>query len=244
MLLARGFWHGSRGEWPEAAGFTGRALERVPFAALRAYVLPWHAEALMFIGREDEAQALIDEDDRSAYATTEYKVHPLLMQAALAHRRGDRNAALARLDEAVALGASAMWHTWACVDIAWLNAEAGRSDEVARALESIDAELAALPVVIAARARVRHAAGDVQGAVTLNRRYLAVRHAPGWSPYFEDLATEHDRQARDGPRPLPPSPFLPSRSCWGRASKRHAWPERVPVRRLRGPQTRWLPGIG
>lgn len=213
VLLARGFWHGSRGEWTQAAGFTGRALDRVPFAALRAYVLPWHAEALMFSGREDEAQALIDNDDPTAYATTEYKVHPLLMRAALAHRRGECDAALAWLGEAVALGPSAMWHTWACVDIAWLNAEAGRSDEAARALARIDAGLAALPVVMATRARVRHAAGDVQGAAALHRRHIAARKEPGWNPYFEDLAAEYDRQAREGLRPLPPSPFLPSRSC-------------------------------
>lgn len=213
VLLARGFWHGSRGDWTQAAAFTGRALDRMPFAALRAYVLPWHAEALMFCGRDDEAQALIDNDDPSAYATTEYKVHPLLMCAALAHRRGERDAALAWLGKAVALGPSAMWHTWACVDIAWLNAEAGRSDEAARALARIDAELAALPVVIATRARVRHAAGDVRSAAALHRRYIAARKEPGWNPYFDDLAAEYDRQAREGLQPLPPTPFLPSRSC-------------------------------
>lgn len=212
-LLARGFWHGSRGEWTQAASFTGRALDRVPFAALRAYVLPWHAEALMFSSRNDEAQALIDNDDPSAYATTEYKVHPLLMRAALSHRRGERDAALAILGKVLALGPSAMWHTWACVDIAWLHAEAGRSDEAARALARIEGDLAALPVVIATRARVRHAAGDVQSAAVLHRRYIAARKEPGWNPYFQDLTHEYDRQAHKGRQPLPPTPFLPSRSC-------------------------------
>jgi hypothetical protein len=52
-----------------------------------------------------------------------------------------------------------MWRTWACVDAAWLHAQAGRSDAAAQLLAQIDPALATLPVVVATQARVRHAAG-------------------------------------------------------------------------------------
>lgn len=212
VAMARGFCHGSRGEWAQAAGFTARALACAPFADLRTSMLPWHAEALMFSGRIDEAQALIDEADPSAQATTEQRVQPLLMRAALAHRRGDAEAALALLGEALALGPAAMWHTWACVDAAWLHAEAGRTTEAGRLIAQIGADVASLPVVMATRARLRHAVGDVKGALALHRRYLAARREPGWNPYFNDLGGEYERQTMDGIRPLLPTPFLPSRS--------------------------------
>lgn len=213
VSMARGFCHGSRGDWTQAAGFTARALECAPFAALRTYVLPWHAEALMFSGRIDEAQALVEGADPSSQVTTEQRVQPLLMRAALAHRRGEGETALAHLGEALALRPAAMWHTWACVDAAWLHAEAGRITEAGHILANIGADVASLPVVMATRARLRHAAGDVKGALALHRRYLAARREPGWNTYFNDLGGEYERQTTNGIGPLPPTPFLPSRSC-------------------------------
>lgn len=213
VSLARGFRHGSRGEWAQAAGFMAGALERAPFADLRASMLPWYAEALMFSGRIGEAQALIESADASAQMTTERRVQPLLMRAALAHRCGEVGTALALLGETLALGPAAMWHTWACVDAAWLHAEAGRTTEAGRLLAQIGSDVASLPVVMATRARLRHAVGDVNGALGLHRRYLAARKEPGWNPYFSDLGREYERQTKDGIRPLPHTPFLPSRSC-------------------------------
>lgn len=213
VSLAHGFWHASRGDWLQAACFTGHALGGAPFAALRAFVLPWHAEALMFSGKPDEAQALIDRTDPTSCPTPEFRVHLLLIRAALAHRRGEREAALALLGEALAHAPAPMWHAWACVDAAWLNAEDGRCAEAARWLAQIDAPLATLPVVIAAQARVRHAAGDVHGALALHRQYVAARKEPSWNGYFSRLGAEYEQQADDGIRQLPLAPFLPSRSC-------------------------------
>jgi tetratricopeptide (TPR) repeat protein len=135
------------------------------------------------------------------------------MRATLAHRRGEPEAALVLLSEALARDPAPMWHAWACVDAAWLNAEAGRSAEAARLLAQIEGTPATLPVVIAAQARVRHAAGDVQGALALHRQYVAARKEPGWNLYFNDLGQEYEEQSHAGLRPLPRTPFLPSRSC-------------------------------
>jgi DNA-binding winged helix-turn-helix (wHTH) protein/tetratricopeptide (TPR) repeat protein len=213
VSLARGLCHASRGEWPRAAELLGHALENAGTPYVHAYIVPWHAEALMFSAEAGEAQAAMEHTDTSLRPSHDFPVHLLLMRAALAHLRGDRPTALELLGDALACGPAPMWRAWACVDAAWLNAEAGRSTEAAGLLEQIDASLATLPVVIATRARVRHAAGDVHGAVALHRQYVAARKEPGWNDYFNDLGTEYERQSQDGVRPLPPVPFLPSRWC-------------------------------
>jgi len=213
VSLARGLCHSSRGDWLQAASFLGHALETAGTAYVRAYILPWHAEALMFSGRPDEAQAVIDHADPSLRPSHDFPVHLLLMRAALAHRRGEPAAALALLGEALAQGPAPMWHAWACVDAAWLHAEAGRHAEAARLLAQVEPPVATLPVVIAAHARATHAAGDVQGALVLHRQYLAVRKEPSWNDWFGSLGAAYVQQSHDGIRPLPRAPFLPSRSC-------------------------------
>lgn len=213
VSLARGFCHASRGDWSQAASCIGRAIEGAQISDLYAYILPWHAEALMFSGKPDEAQAAIDRTDPALRRGHDFAVHLLLMRAALAHRRDEHETALTLLGEALARGPAPMWHAWACVDAAWLNAEAGRSAEAAHLLAQIDAPVATLPVVIAAKARVSHAAGDVRGALALHRQYVAVRKEPGWNDYFSGLGAEYEQQSHDGIRPLPRAPFLPSRSC-------------------------------
>lgn len=213
VLAARAFWHGSRGEWTQAALCSGRAYDRAPAASFRNFVLPWYAEALMFSGREDEAQDLITRADPSSSTTYEHATHLLLIRAALAHRRGARVEALGLLGQVLARGPAPLWHAWATVDAAWLNAEEGRSAEAARLLEGLAPQLATLPVVIATRARVRHAAGDVHGALRLHRQYVAARQEPGWNAYFRSLGAEYEAHAHGPRRPLPATPFLPSRSC-------------------------------
>lgn len=213
VLGARGFLHGSRGEWAQAAIYCARAYDSATVASFRTFVLPWYAEALMFSGREDEAQDLIARVDLSSSTKYDHVTHLLLMRAALAHRRGARAEALGLLGQVLARGPAPMWHAWATVDAAWLNAEEGRSAEAARLLEVLAPQLATLPVVIATRARVRHAAGDLHGALTLHREYVAARKEPGWNEYFRRLGTEYEAHA-GGPRhALPATPFLPSRSC-------------------------------
>jgi DNA-binding winged helix-turn-helix (wHTH) protein/tetratricopeptide (TPR) repeat protein len=213
VSLARGLCHGSRGDWSQAAHFLASALENAGTTYVHAYILPWHAEALMFSGRADEAQAAVDAADPALRPSHDFPVHLLLMRAALAHRRGEHETALALLGEALALGPAPMWHAWACVDAAWLNAEAGRSTEAARLLAQIEGPPATLPVVIATQARVRHAAGDVHGALALHRQYVVARKEPSWNDYFGGLGAEYEQQSHAGIRALPRTPFLPSRSC-------------------------------
>jgi tetratricopeptide (TPR) repeat protein len=213
VSLARGLCHASRGDWSQAASFLGDALDNSGTTYVHAYILPWHAEALMFSGKADEAHAAIENADTSLRPSHDFPAHLLLMRAALAHRRGEQEAALALLGEALAHGPAPMWHAWACVDAAWLHAEAGRHAEAARLLAQIEAPLTMLPVVIAAQARVRHAAGDVHGALALHRQYVAARKEPSWNGYFSSLGADYERQSRDGIEPLPLAPFLPSRSC-------------------------------
>jgi hypothetical protein len=166
-----------------------------------------------FSGREDEAQDLIARADLSSGTTYEHVTHLLLVRAALAHRRGARAEALGLLGQVLARGPAPLWHAWATVDAAWLNAEAGRSAAAARLLEVLAPPLATLPVVIATRARVRHAAGDVRGALTLHREYVAARRKPGWSEYFRSLGADDGAHAHGKRGPVPATPFLPSRSC-------------------------------
>jgi len=213
VLLARGLCHASRGDWLQAACFLGRALECAGTTYVHAYILPWHAEALMFSGKPDEAQAVIEHTDPSLRPSHDFPVHMLLMRAALAHGRGERETALTLLGEALALGPAPMWRAWACVDAAWLNAEDGRWSEAARLLAQIDTPVVTLPVVIAAQARVRHAAGDVHGALALHRQYAAARKEPSWNDYFSRLGAEYEQQAHAGIHQLATVSFLPSRAC-------------------------------
>jgi hypothetical protein len=68
-------------------------------------------------------------------------------------------------------------------------------------------------VVIAARARVSHASGDVHAAAALHSQYVAARQEPGWHDYFERLGVEYERHVGGATDGLPPIPFLPSRLC-------------------------------
>jgi tetratricopeptide (TPR) repeat protein len=159
VSMARGLCHSGQGEWAQAAGHLGHALEHAGTPYLHAYILPWHIEALMLSGRADEAQAALERTDASLRPSRDFPTLLLLLRAALAHLRGAPDRALELLDEALAQDPASMWRTWACVDAAWLHAQAGRSDAAAQLLAQIDPALATLPVVVATQARVRHAAG-------------------------------------------------------------------------------------
>lgn len=213
VSLARGLCHGGRGEWARAAGHLGHALEHAGTPYLHASIVPWHIEALMLGGRTDAAQAALERTDPSLRPSHDFPTLLLLLRAALAHLRGAPHRALELLGEALAQEPAPMWRTWACVDAAWLHAQAGQSDTAAQLLAQIDPTLATLPVVVATQARVRHAAGDVHGALALHRQYLAARREPGWNAYFDTLGAEYERQSRGKIEPLPTTAMLPSRAC-------------------------------
>jgi DNA-binding winged helix-turn-helix (wHTH) protein/tetratricopeptide (TPR) repeat protein len=213
VSLARGLGHASRGQWTQAAERLVHALEHAGSPYLHTYIVPWTLEALMFSGKAGEAQALLDRTDPSLQPSHDFLAHLLLMRAALAHLRDERQKALELLGEALSLAPAPMWHAWACVDAAWLSAEDGRVAEACGLLAQIDAQLETLPVVIATQARVRHAAGDVHAALALHRRYVASRKEPGWNGFFDALGDDYERQSRHGIQPLPRTRYLPSRSC-------------------------------
>lgn len=175
VSLARGLCDSARGEWADAAAHLGHALEHAGTPYLHASILPWHLEALMLGGRVDEARAALERTDPSLRPSHDFPALLLLLRAALAHRRGDAHRALERLGEALAQGPAPLWRTWACADAAWLHAQAGQSDTAAQLLAQIDPALATLPAVVATRARVRHAAGDVHGALALPSPFLPSR---------------------------------------------------------------------
>ena len=216
VSLAHGFRHACRGDWQQAARDARWAFEdakSTQHTRFAAYAFPWYVEALVLSGSLDEAQAELDVTDPAMLATCERGVHVFLVRAALAHRRGERQAALRWLAQALGVDPAPLWRAWACADAAWLHAEEGRFEEGAHLLEGLDGPLARLSVVIAARARVSHASGDVRAAAALHQQYVAARQEPGWHDYFERLGVEYERHVGGSTEGLPPIPFLPSRLC-------------------------------
>lgn len=213
VSLARGLCHSARGEWAEAASHLGHALSRAGTPFMCSYIKPWYIEALMLSGRLDEAATALDRTDPSLRPSHDFQPLLLLLHATLAHLRSEPLRALELLEEVLEQEPSPMWRTWACVDAAWLHAEAGRCDVAAQLLARIEPALQTLPVVIATQARVRHAAGDAHGALALHRQYVAARKEPGPNAHFESLGAEYERQSREGIEPLPLARLLPSRAC-------------------------------
>ena len=216
VSLGRGLYHACRGDWQQAvegarlAFEDARSTQHTRFAA---FAFPWYIEALVLNGSLDEAQAQLDIADTAMLHTNERGVHLFLVRAALEHRRGDRRAALDGLQQALRAEPAPLWRAWACADAAWLHAEDGRFEDASRLLEGLDGPLARLPLVIAARSRVRHASGDVHGALALHRQYVTTREEPSWHGYFEQLGAAYERRAAGSDEQLPPAPFLPTRIC-------------------------------
>ena len=216
VSLARGLYHACRGEWHRAAHDAHRAFQdatSTQHTRFAAYAFPWYVEALVLGGNLDEAQAELDVTDSAMLHTCERGVHLFLIRGVLAHRRGERQAALRWLEQALGVQPGPLWRAWACADAAWLHAEDGRFEEGSRLLEGLDGALARLPLVIATRARVRHASGDLQGAAALHQQYVAARQEPSWHDYFARLGAAYERHAGGTAERLPPIPFLPSRVC-------------------------------
>ena len=101
-----------------------------------------------------------------------------------------------------------LWLAWACIDAAWLLAEAGQADAAAQPLEKLPAALAGHPNALAASARVRQAGGDTAGARVAQQACLLARgtHA---NDYLLQLGEKYEAAASAAA--LPPVPMLPSR---------------------------------
>lgn len=214
VAVGRGFHHACQGDWGQAARDIGLGFEAARSSGnlrFAAYVFPWWVEALLLGGELDAAQSWLGITDAAWLDSYERGVGVMLVRAALAHRRGDRAGALDWLRRALDCDPAPIWRAWACADAAWLHAEAGESEAATRLLEGLDGPAAGLPLVLAARARVCHAAGDRAGAAARHREYLASRQESGWHAYHDELGAAYERQLGGAAGPLPAIPFLPSR---------------------------------
>jgi DNA-binding winged helix-turn-helix (wHTH) protein/tetratricopeptide (TPR) repeat protein len=213
---ARGFHAACSGDAAEAARCFAAALELARAAAVPEQeqdVLPWFIEALILTDRLEEAQAEISQAKRlgdQGYPALLF--HLLLLQALLAHRQGRPDSALEFLEQALAEPSAPLWRAWAGADAAWLLAEAGDAAAAGARLAQIDPSLAELPVVLAAQARVLHAAGDFAAAYRTHQRCLSARGALAGNEYIARLNEAYTGHAQGTiSAVLPRVPVLPSR---------------------------------
>lgn len=212
---ARAYHAAGSGDPHEAARCFAAAVQlarEAGYAEQEQQTLPWLIEALILADRRDDAQAEIRHAVQlAAEGNQELQVHVLLLQALLAHRQGQSGEALAFLEQAMQAQPAPLWRAWACADAAWLLAEGGDATAAAAWLAHIDGPPASLPVVLAAHARVLHAAGDTAAAYKMQQRCVAA--APAGNAYFARLEGVYADHAHGTitPAPLPRMPFLSSR---------------------------------
>jgi DNA-binding winged helix-turn-helix (wHTH) protein/tetratricopeptide (TPR) repeat protein len=155
---------------------------------LEEQALPWFIDALILAGLLDEAESELRVASSARLNTAELRMQALLAQARLARARGNSDAALERLDSALGKDASALSRYWACLDSAWLLAEAGEIAGAQQRLRSVPSSLKDHPLAWATRARVGLAAGQPEEAVQNQRRCLALLKGPPPPRHLELLA--------------------------------------------------------
>lgn len=156
---ARAHLAAAEGRYAEAADDMLRALailREQGHAYEEEQTLPWLVDALLLAGRLDEAQAELDGAlGPRLSGSPDLKAHVLHARAWLAHARGRADAARAGLAALADSDAAPMWRGRACIDLAWLEAEAGRSPEASRVLARVPPVLHDHPRVLALQARLR-----------------------------------------------------------------------------------------
>jgi len=188
------------------------ALQRLSNDRMREHdTLPWLITALVQCGRIGEADTELRLASSGEHADhPELSVHIRHCHALIAHATGDAEQALQILEQIVDMEAAPMWRTLACIDVTWLLAEAGRSDEAAALLISSDATSNPHPLTLAATARALHAGGNFADANRAHVEHMSMMPGPmGGGEYFARLGPIYAGQ-RAGVA-LPPIPFLPSR---------------------------------
>lgn len=214
--LSRGLLASCRGRHAEAAASLRRAIGRlreVHDVQLEQQTLPWLIDALILSGAHDEAEAELEIAAGSRLAgNPDLLAQALHGRALLAHARGHAGEAGALLTRVIDSRPAPLWLAWACIDAAWLLAEAGQADAAARHLEKLPATLAGHPIALAVSARVRLAGGDTAAALADHRASLKAlgTHAHAhWLRIEEDY--EAASQADLSPANFPRAPLLPSR---------------------------------
>jgi DNA-binding winged helix-turn-helix (wHTH) protein len=208
---ALGLLAASHGRHADAAAFLRRALDRlreVDDVNFERQTLPWLIEALILSGAHAEAEAELEIATGQRLAgSDDLRVQALHCKALLAHARGRAGEASGLLAQLINLQPEPLWLAWACIDAAWLLAEAGEAVAATRQLEQLPAALAEHPIAMAALARVRYAAGNAADALVAHQSCLKTlgTHANG---YLLRLGEQYEDA---GHADLPPVPVLPSR---------------------------------
>jgi tetratricopeptide (TPR) repeat protein len=118
--------------------------------------LPWLIDALLLSGRLDKAQAELEAAAGPRLSgSAELKAHVQHGRASLARARGETDTARAALEALADSGAAPLWRAWACVDLAGLEAEAGRTEAALRLLDRVPGALREHPLVQALHERLR-----------------------------------------------------------------------------------------
>lgn len=118
--------------------------------------LPWLIDALVRSGRLDEAEAELQAATAPHLSgSADLRFQMLHGRASLAHARGRVDEAVACLAQLADSAAAPLWRAWACIDLAWLQAEAGRIDTAHQTLARVPRPLADHPLVDFVRACLR-----------------------------------------------------------------------------------------
>jgi DNA-binding winged helix-turn-helix (wHTH) protein/tetratricopeptide (TPR) repeat protein len=209
-LQTRGHHAAAAGDHAEAAQLFAQALQLLREGENRLNeqeTLPWYLCALVQTGHLDEAEAELAAATRPPHsANLEFQRWLLHSRALLSHARGRTAEALQALEELAASDTAPLWRAWACIDAAWLHAEAGRAERALQLLQQLPPTFTAQPVALAAAARAQFAAGDTATARRLHLRALDAGRQREPQPYLAALTACY----AEGRTP-PPAPCLPSR---------------------------------
>lgn len=156
---ARALLAAAEGRHAEAADELLRAVRRhreLEHGYDEAQTLPPLVDALVLGGRLAEAEAELEAATAPHLSgSADLKFQMLHARALLAHARGHVEETTACLAQLADSAAAPLWRAWACIDLAWLEAEAGRMDAASRMLDRVPQVLADHPLVQAVRARLR-----------------------------------------------------------------------------------------
>lgn len=172
--------HARAGRVSESLDLIDRAEERTPRRHFRFIVKRYHVCVLVLGGFADEARDTLG----NHFERSQSRLHPLIrvvgdqLLGTVAHAAGDRNAALAHMDAAIAQAPPSRHRLDASIDAAWLCLDGGDGPAAEERIHACaDAFATALlhdhgPALLL-RARQLDMNGDAEAAAALRRRRCA-----------------------------------------------------------------------